>query len=260
MEQQRTAADQSPAAIVLGCMDSRAPAEIVFDLGLGAIFNCRVAGSVESADVLGSLEYATKIAGAKLIVVKGHSSCGAVQGAIADKNLGHLTQLLAKIRPAIAETEYLGTRTADNPEFVDAVARKSVELTVGRIRGSSPVIAELERSGAIKIVACFYNLSTGVVEFLSERRTPAAERTPPPSFGGFELRVVLRLRPPARRAGKTALQGARPGGLRLGPGHPTFGRPLARRFSDSRPRLARSRANPKHYTQLEHVYSGLPLK
>lgn len=167
IEQQRAAAHQSPAAIVLGCMDSRAPAEIVFDLGLGAIFNCRVAGSVESADVLGSMEYATKIAGAKLIVVKGHSSCGAVHGAIADANLGHLTQLLAKIRPAIAATEYLGARTADNPEFVDAVARKSVELTVSRIRGSSPVIAELERSGAIKIVGCFYDLSTGVVEFLS---------------------------------------------------------------------------------------------
>ena len=167
VEQQRTAAQQSPAAIVLGCMDSRAPAEIVFDLGLGAIFNCRVAGAVESADVLGSMEYTTKLAGAKLIVVKGHSSCGAVQGAIADANLGNLTQLLAKIRPAIAETEYPGTRTADNPEFVDAVARKSVELTVHRIRGSSPVIAELERSGAIKIVGCFYNLSTGVVDFLS---------------------------------------------------------------------------------------------
>ena len=167
VEQQRTAAQQSPAAIVLGCMDSRAPAEVVFDLGLGAIFNCRVAGSVESADVLGSMEYATKIAGAKLIVVKGHSSCGSIQGAIADAKLGHLTQLLAKIRPAIAETEYRGTRTADNPEFVDAVARKSVELTVGRVRESSAVIAELERSGAIKIVGCFYNLSTGVVDFLS---------------------------------------------------------------------------------------------
>jgi carbonic anhydrase len=167
VEQQRTAAQQSPAAIVLGCMDSRAPAEVVFDLGLGAIFNCRVAGSVESADVLGSMEYATKIAGAKLIVVKGHSSCGAIQGAIADAKLGPLTQLLAKIRPAIAETEYRGTRTADNPEFVDAVARKSVELTVGRVRESSAVITELEGSGAIKIVGCFYNLSTGVVDFLS---------------------------------------------------------------------------------------------
>jgi carbonic anhydrase len=172
MEQQRTAAEQSPAAIVLGCMDSRAPAEIVFDLGLGAIFNCRVAGAVESPDVLGSMEYATKIAGAKLIVVKGHSSCGAIQGAIADAKLGNLTQLLAKIRPAIAATEYRGTRTADNPEFVDAVARKSVELTVDRIRASSSVIAELEKSGAIKIVGCFYNLSTGVVDFLTGDEVP----------------------------------------------------------------------------------------
>jgi carbonic anhydrase len=172
MEQQRTAAQQSPAAVVLGCIDSRAPAEIVFDLGLGAIFNCRVAGSIESPDVLGSMEYATKIAGAKLIVVKGHSSCGAIQGAIADAKLGNLTQLLAKIRPAIAATEYRGTRTADNPEFVDAVARKSVELTVDRIRASSSVIAELEKSGAIKIVGCFYNLSTGVVDFLTGDEVP----------------------------------------------------------------------------------------
>ena len=177
MEQQRTAAQQSPAAVVLGCIDSRAPAEIVFDLGLGAIFNCRVAGSIESPDVLGSMEYATKIAGAKLIVVKGHSSCGAVKGAIAEAKLGNLTQLLAKIRPAIAQTEYGGTRTADNPEFVDAVARKSVELTLERIRTGSPVIAELERSGAIKIVGCFYNLVHRC------RRVPEltpADEVPPP--------------------------------------------------------------------------------
>jgi carbonic anhydrase len=167
VELQKTAGGQSPAAVVLGCIDSRAPAEIIFDLGLGDIFNCRVAGNVESADMLGSMEFATKLSGAKLVVVLGHSSCGAVKGAVAEAELGNLTQLLAKIRPAVAQTTYSGKRTADNPEFVDAVARRSVQLTIGRIRTGSPVIAELEKSGAIKIVGCFFDLSTGGIEFLS---------------------------------------------------------------------------------------------
>jgi len=166
VELKRTADGQWPAAVVLGCIDSRAPAEIIFDLGLGDIFNCRVAGNVESTDVLGSMEYATKVAGANLIVVLGHSACGAVKGAIADAQLGNLTQLLAKIRPAVAKTAYSGERTADNPDFVDAVGRKSVQLTIDRIRVESPVIAEQEKLGAIKIVGCFYDLSTGAVEFL----------------------------------------------------------------------------------------------
>jgi len=166
VELKRTAGGQWPAAVVLGCIDSRAPAEIIFDLGLGDIFNCRVAGNVESADVLGSMEYATQVAGAKLIIVLGHSACGAVKGAIADARLGNLTQLLAKIRPAVGLTEYMGARTADDADFVDAVARKSVQMAIDRIRADSPVIAEQEKSGAIKIVGCFYDLSTGAVEFL----------------------------------------------------------------------------------------------
>lgn len=167
VEMQKTASGQSPEAVILGCIDSRAPAEIIFDQGLGDIFNCRVAGNVESADLLGSMEFATKLAGAKVIAVLGHSACGAVQGAIAEAELGNLTQLLAKIRRAVAKTTYKGKRTADDPEFVDAVARKSVELTVDRIRQGSSVIAELEKSGAVKIVGCFYDLSTGGIEFLS---------------------------------------------------------------------------------------------
>ena len=165
-ELQKTAGGQSPEAVVLGCIDSRAPAEIIFDQGLGDIFNCRVAGNVESADILGSMEFATKLSGAKLIAVLGHSACGAVKGAIAEAELGHLTQLLAKIRPAIAQTTYNGKRTADNPDFVDAVAHKSVQMTVERIRRNSAVIAELEKSDSVKIVGCFYDLSTGGMEFL----------------------------------------------------------------------------------------------
>ena len=167
VELQKTAGGQWPEAVVLGCIDSRAPAEIIFDQGLGDIFNCRVAGSVESADMLGSMEFATKLSGARVIAVLGHSVCGAVRGAIADAELGNLSQLLAKIRPAIAKTTYRGKRTADNPEFVDAVARKSVELTLNRIRKGSAVIAELEKSEAVKLVGGFYDLATGGIEFWS---------------------------------------------------------------------------------------------
>jgi carbonic anhydrase len=166
MELQKTAHGQWPAAVILGCIDSRAPAEIIFDLRLGDIFNCRVAGSVECPDVLGSIEFATKLSGAKAVIVLGHSACGAVRGAIKDVELGHLTQLLAKIRPAIAAATCQGPRTADNPEFVDAVGRKSVELTINRLREGSPIVAELERAGTIKVVGCFYDLNTGGVEFL----------------------------------------------------------------------------------------------
>jgi carbonic anhydrase len=165
-ELQKTAAGQWPAAVVLGCIDSRAPAEIIFDLGLGDIFNCRVAGNVENADMLGSMEFATTLAGAKVVAVLGHSACGAIKGAIAERELGNLTQLLAKICPAVEQTTYSGRRTADNPEFVDAVARTNVQLTIDRIRTGSPVIADQEKSGTIKIVGCFYELSTGDIEFL----------------------------------------------------------------------------------------------
>ncbi len=160
-----TSAGQFPAAVMLACIDSRAPAEFIFDLGLGDLFNCRLAGNVENPDLLGSMEFATKVAGAKVIGVLGHSACGAVQGAIAGAKLGNLTQLLAKIHPAIEETEFEGDRTPDNMEYVDAVARKNVELTVKRIRLGSEVISDLEKSGALKIIGGFFDLKTGEVDF-----------------------------------------------------------------------------------------------
>jgi carbonic anhydrase len=165
-EQRATAAAQYPAAVVLCCIDSRVPAEIIFNVGIGDIFNCRIAGNIENADVLGSLEFATKLEGAKLVLVMGHSGCGAVKGAISDAKLGNLTQLLAKIQPAIKAAAYTGKRTADNPAFVDAVVRKNIELTIANIRRKSAVIAELERSGAVKIVGAFDDLATGAVEFM----------------------------------------------------------------------------------------------
>jgi carbonic anhydrase len=134
---------------------------------MGDVFNTRIAGNIENPDILGSMEFTTKLAGAKLVLVMGHSACGAVAGAIADAKLGNLTQLLAKIQPAIKATAYAGARTADNAAFVDAVARKNVELTMGNIRTKSPVIAELETAGAVKIAGAFYDLTTGAVDFFA---------------------------------------------------------------------------------------------
>jgi carbonic anhydrase len=166
-EQKATASGQFPAGVLLSCIDSRAPAEILFNLGMGDVFNARIAGNIENPDILGSMEFTTKLAGAKVILVMGHSACGAVAGAIADAKLGNLTQLLAKIRPAIKATTYTGKRTANNAEFVDAVARKNVELTMTNIRKNSKVIAELETAGAVKIAGAFYDLRTGAVEFFA---------------------------------------------------------------------------------------------
>jgi carbonic anhydrase len=164
-EQRASAKGQYPAAVLLSCIDSRAPAEVIMDLGIGDIFNCRVAGNVANADILGSMEFACKLAGAKVVLVMGHTACGAIKGAIDNAELGNLTGLLAKIKPAVAATTYTGERSATNYSFVDTVARKNVEMTVADIRKNSPVLAELEAKGAIKITGAIYNLETGAVEF-----------------------------------------------------------------------------------------------
>jgi len=166
-EQQASASGQYPAAALLSCIDSRAPAEVIMDLGLGDIFNCRVAGNVVNADILGSLEFACKLAGAKVVLVMGHTACGAIKGAIDNAELGNLTGLLAKIRPAVDATTYAGERSAKNYAFVDAVARKNVEMTVANIRKNSPVLAELEANHKIEIAGAMYNLETGAVDFFT---------------------------------------------------------------------------------------------
>ncbi len=166
-EQRASATGQFPAAVLLTCIDSRAPAEVIMDLGIGDIFNCRLAGNIENADILGSMEFACKLSGAKVVLVMGHTACGAVKGAIDNAELGNLTGLLARIKPAVEATRYTGERSAKNYGFVDAVARKSVELTVANIRKDSPVLAELETKGTIKITGAMYNLATGAVEFFS---------------------------------------------------------------------------------------------
>ncbi len=156
---------QYPAAVILSCIDSRAPAEIILDSGIGDLFNSRVAGNVANNDILGSMEFACALAGAKLVLVMGHTNCGAIKGAIADAKLGNLTGLLDQIKPAIPQTVYEGKRDITNNEFVDAVADTNVRLMVEKIREQSPILKDLEAKGKIKIVGSMYNIETGIVRF-----------------------------------------------------------------------------------------------
>ena len=164
-EQKITAKGQFPAAVILSCIDSRAPAEVIMDLGIGDIFNVRVAGNIANEDILGSMEFACKLAGAKVVLVMGHTACGAIKGAIDNAELGNLTGLLAKIKPAVKATKFKGEQSSKNAAFIDAVAQKNVELTIGEIRKKSVVLAELESKGAIKIAGSMYNLETAIVDF-----------------------------------------------------------------------------------------------
>ena len=164
-EQQASASGQFPAAIILSCIDSRAPAEVILDLGIGDAFNSRIAGCVADEDVIGGMEFACKLAGAKVVLVMGHTACGAVAGAVAGAELGNLTALLGKIRPAVEATAFSGERSASNPAFVDAVARKHVEMTLDLIRQRSPVLSGLERQGALQITGGMYDIGTAAVEF-----------------------------------------------------------------------------------------------
>ncbi len=164
-EQRAAANGQFPAAVVLSCIDSRAPAEVIMDLGIGDVFNARVAGNISNEDILGSMEFACKVAGAKVVLVMGHTACGAIKGAIDNVELGNLTGLLTKIRPAVKATAYSGERTSKNLAFVDAVARKNVELTMNHIRDMSAVLRELEKKQSIELAGAMYNLETAVVDF-----------------------------------------------------------------------------------------------
>jgi carbonic anhydrase len=164
-EQRASAGGQHPAAVILSCIDSRAPAEVILDLGIGDVFNARIAGNILNDDIAGSIEFACKLAGAKVILVMGHTACGAIKGAIDGAQLGNLTGLLAKIKPAVEATSYSGSRLSKDPKFVDAVARKNVELTMGRLRETSPVTAELLSAGKVKMMGAIYDLATAKVDF-----------------------------------------------------------------------------------------------
>jgi carbonic anhydrase len=164
-QKRASAAGQYPAAAILSCIDSRAPAEIILDTGIGDAFNARVAGNIANDDIIGSLEFACAAAGAKLVLVMGHTACGAVKGAIDNVELGHLTGLLDKIKPAIPATTFGGERTSKNADFVDAVAAANVRRTVDEIRRQSSVLAGLQTQGKIKLVGSMYHLAGGRVEF-----------------------------------------------------------------------------------------------
>ena len=157
-----SAAGQYPFAVVLSCMDSRVPAEAVFDQSIGDLFSIRVAGNVVNPDNLGSLKYAAKVIGVKLIIVLGHTSCGAVKGAIDNVKLGNLTELVAKIQPAVAAS---GSGTSKDHAYVDKVGEQNVRLTMKEIREKSPVLKELLDSGAVRMVGGMYDLETGAVTF-----------------------------------------------------------------------------------------------
>jgi carbonic anhydrase len=158
---------QFPKAIVLSCVDSRVPVEDVFDRGIGDIFVARVAGNFVNEDILGSMEFACKVSGSKLVLVMGHEHCGAVKAAIDDVKLGNITPMLEKIKPAVAMVEYDGDRTSKNDAFVHMVCESNVRNTVEKIRLESPILKEMEDKGEIKIVGAIYDMDNGKVEFLN---------------------------------------------------------------------------------------------
>lgn len=157
---EQTKNDQHPHTLILSCLDSRIPPEIIFDQGIGNIFVARVAGNIEDTNILGSMEFATKVKGTKLIIVMGHNKCGAVKGAIDDAKLGNLTQLVDQIKPAI-----IGNKS-NLDTMMDETAKENVKLTIADILKLSPVISDLVKENKVKIVGAFYDITTGKVTFL----------------------------------------------------------------------------------------------
>ncbi len=165
-----TASGQYPYATVLSCIDSRVSSELIFDQGMGDLFSIRIAGNFVNKDILGSMEFACKLAGTKLVVVLGHTACGAVKGACDHARLGNLTTLINKIEPAVeavTQPQDQSLRNSGNIEFVNNVAEKNVLMTIDNIRNQSPVLAEMEANNEIKIIGGMYNISNGEVIFYS---------------------------------------------------------------------------------------------
>ncbi|MBL6875619.1 MAG: carbonic anhydrase [Chitinophagales bacterium] len=163
-----TSAGQFPFATILSCIDSRVSSELIFDQGIGDIFSVRIAGNFVNSDILGSMEFACKLAGTSLIVVLGHTACGAVKGACDNAELGNLTGMLGKIKPAVeavAEPTDKALRNSSNIEFVNHVSTKNVELTIAKILAESEVLAEMQKEGSLKIVGAMYNIANGEVVF-----------------------------------------------------------------------------------------------
>ncbi len=163
-----TSNGQYPFATILSCIDSRVSSELIFDQGIGDIFSIRIAGNFVNQDILGSMEFACKLAGTKVIVVLGHTSCGAVKGACDNAKLGNLTAMLHKIIPAVNVVEEpvnREQRNSSNIDFVNEVAKKNVYLNIDRILAESPILADMQKNGEIQIIGGMYDISTGKVEF-----------------------------------------------------------------------------------------------
>ncbi len=163
-----TAEGQYPFATILSCIDSRAPAELIFDQGLGDIFNIRIAGNIINEDILGSMEFSCKVAGSKLIMILGHTSCGAIKGACDQAEMGHLTGLLNKIEPVIEnEKSYQEDRSGKNLEFVNKVSEMNVKHSIDLIMKKSDILMQMQEEGLIKIIGGMYDVSNGQVSFLN---------------------------------------------------------------------------------------------
>jgi carbonic anhydrase len=163
-----TSTGQFPFATILSCIDSRVSAELVFDQGLGDIFSIRIAGNFVNEDILGSMEFACKLAGTKVIVVLGHTSCGAIKGACDDARLGNLTTLISKIKPAVRAVklpEEAHLRNSSNIDFVNSVSEKNIYMAIDNIREQSSVLRDMESEGTIKIIGAMYDLNNGFVTF-----------------------------------------------------------------------------------------------
>ena len=162
-----TANGQAPFAAIVGCIDSRVPPELVFDQRLGAIFAARIAGNFVNTDIIGSLEFSCKLAGAKAIVVLGHSDCGAIKGAIDQAQLGNLTEMLSHIEPAVAATKFAGKRTSEDKKLVQAVADTNAQLAARMILSRSPVLKEMADKQEIVVAAAMHDIETGRVSFFT---------------------------------------------------------------------------------------------
>lgn len=160
--------EQHPEAIILSCIDSRVPVEYIFDCGVGELFVSRIAGNVVYKHMLGSIEFACKVAGAKLVLVMGHEDCGAVKAAIKGVELGHITHIMDKLKPVIEATSYSGARIHRDKAFANAVAVQNVRMTIEEIRRDSPILREMEAKGEIRLQGAMYHLATGRVHFLDQ--------------------------------------------------------------------------------------------
>lgn len=161
-----TSDGQHPFAVILSCIDSRTSAELIFDQGLGDVFSVRIAGNIQNEDILGSMEFACKVAGAKIVVVLGHTKCGAIKGACDDVKMGNLSALLEKVKPAIdAEKTVKLDRNAGNSEFVEKVASLNVRITKKQILQHSPILKGMIKKGEIELIGGMYDVETGKVDF-----------------------------------------------------------------------------------------------